>query len=103
MSLIFSLSLILSFSLSYLDKRSTGAKLLGIFDIDAMSDINWPTPDDAMKQVILSNEQRSLLLANCRDGDSVHQSPDWVADSAGQKGAGKLFLLHGNPMSAGIF
>ena len=89
-------SYLLSLSLSYLDKRATSAKLLGFFDIDAISDIDWPTPDDAMKQVILSNEQESLLLANCRDEESVHQSPDWVADSARQKGAGKLFLLHGN-------
>ena len=106
MSLIFTFSLSLSLSLSlflYSDKRATSAKLLGIFDIDAISDIDWPTPDDAMKQVVLSNEQESILLANCRDEESVRQSPDWVADSTRQKGAGKLFMLHGNPMSDGIF
>lgn len=99
---MFSLNPSLVFGLtSY--KRSTGAKLLGSFDIDAISDIDWPTPDDAMKQVILSSEQESLLLANCRDEESVHQSPDWVADSARQKGAGKLFLLHGNPVTDRIY
>ena len=81
------------------DVRTTDTKLLGYFDVDAVKNIDWPAPEDAMKQVILSNEQESLLLANCRDEKSVQLSPDWVADPVGQKGAGKLFLLHGTSIS----
>ena len=96
---LFLLSSFLYFSLWSSDERATDAKLLGIFDVDAVKNIDWPAPEDAMKQVILRNEQESLLLANCRDEESVQRSPDWVADPAHQKGAGKLFLLHGTSIS----
>lgn len=67
------------------------------YDVDSLSEIVWCRQDmkDPFPGLILDEEKKKIVRANCRTAESRRLSPDLAADQIGGKGEGTVFLLHG--------
>ena len=69
-----------------------------IFNIDHAEDVDWPLEEDAaMKHLVLPPHDKETVKALSRKfmkADEVIWSADYIED----KGAGQVFLLHGESL-----
>ena len=65
--------------------------------MDSLSKIEWCKQDvkNPFPGLILDEEKKKIVQANCRTAESRRSSPDLSADQIGGKGQGTVFLLDG--------
>ena len=67
------------------------------YDVKSLSEIDWCTQDlrQPFPGLILHEDKKKTIQANCRTAESRRLSPDLTAHQIGGKGEGTIFLLHG--------
>jgi len=66
-----------------------------IFDVDKISPVIWPSvADDAMKHLVLPKRDKEIVQALSKKFEKRKEAI-WSADFIEDKGAGQVFLLHG--------
>lgn len=67
-----------------------------IFDLDNITPVIWPDiNDDPMKHLVLPKRDKDIVQALSKKFEKGKQETTWSADFIEDKGAGQVFLLHG--------
>jgi hypothetical protein len=69
-----------------------------IFDVDNITPVVWPeVTDDPMKHLVLPKRDKDIVQALSKKFEKRNEST-WSADFIEDKGAGQVFLLHGQSL-----